>query len=326
LQAAIDALRAFPLADKSFAKARQADLALLAAGDWQEFIGKGIASKLLAGETIYYRKPIPPDLIAAYEPLLQQARSVLVGQIAQQTEATHRLLSRFAEQYGALQSQQRALRFDDVTHRLAVAAGTAGASQWAFRLGGAVEHLLLDEFQDTSPVQWQVLRPLAQQLTHGSPHAPREANTSFFCVGDTKQAIYGWRGGLAEIFDALDGELAGLAKDTLAKSYRSSPPVIQAVNQVFSRLTQHPSLDKLQDGVSLWQQQFPEHSTAKSELPGYVRLEFAPPAGAAARTRSRWSTWDRRPSRCATTAGSSPSCCRVARAIGQPAGTEQGPP
>ncbi len=289
LQAIIGKLQLYLLTDKNFAKARDADLALLSAADWKEFIGKGIAAKLLDGESIYYRKPIPPDLAAIYEPLLKQAQSVLVGQVAQQTEATHKLLARFAEHYADLQSQQRALRFDDVTHRLAIAAAAADPGQWAFRLGGAIEHLLLDEFQDTAPVQWQVLRPLAQRLTGTSTRRASEdiptrsvsegLCSSFFCVGDTKQAIYGWRGGLAEIFDALDGELAGLAKDTLATSYRSSQPVIDAVNQVFSNLTNHPNLDKLHAGIAAWQQQFPPHSTAKGNLPGYVQLEFAPAAG-----------------------------------------------
>ena len=72
----------------------------------------------------------------------------------------------------------------------------------AFRLDGGIRHVLLDEFQDTSPSQWRVLRSLAQSVT-------AKGGGSFFCVGDAKQAIYGWRGGVAEIFDALDGELTG---------------------------------------------------------------------------------------------------------------------
>ena len=265
------ALAAWPPADKNYAKALAADLACLAEGDWLQFISSGIAKKVLEGETTYCRKPIPSELLAIYRPLLQHAQSVLVGQLADQTEATRRLLERFADCYCALQARQRALRFDDVTHRLAAATGASTAA-WAYRLDGAVRHLLLDEFQDTAPVQWQVLRPLAQQLTSGS-------GGSFFCVGDTKQAIYGWRGGLAEIFDALDGELAGLVRQTLATSYRSSQPVIDTVNQVFTRLTQHPNLDRFAEAVGQWQQQFPQHSTAKKELSGYVRLEFSPAVG-----------------------------------------------
>src|SRR4029453_6905153 len=132
--------------------------------------------------------------------------------------------------------------------------------------------LLVDEFQDTAPVQWQVLRPLAQAIT-------RQAKASFFCVGDTKQAIYGWRGGEAEIFDALKHELSGLSEQSLATSFRSSQPVIDAVNKFFQNLPSHPSLDKLHEAVASWQGQFLAHTTAKGDLPGYVRLEFAPEAG-----------------------------------------------
>ena len=64
-------------------------------------------------------------------------------------------------------------------------------------------HLLLDEFQDTSPAQWRVLRPFARRIVE-------RADETFFCVGDVKQAIYGWRGGVAEIFEAITDELKHL--------------------------------------------------------------------------------------------------------------------
>jgi ATP-dependent exoDNAse (exonuclease V) beta subunit len=81
---------------------------------------------------------------------------------------------------------------------------------------------------------------------------------------------------VAAIFDALDGELTGLTGTTLAMSYRSAQPVMDAVNQVFQNLGRHPNLDKLAAGVQQWQDQFPPHTTTKTDLPGYVRLEFAP--------------------------------------------------
>src|SRR5689334_7619427 len=108
----------------------------------------------------------------------------------------------------------------------------------AFRLDGGIRHLLLDEFQDTAPPQWRVLRPLAEGVVNGR-------GGTFFCVGDGKQAIYGWRGGVAEIFDCLEDQLPALAKKELAQSYRSSQPVIDSVNQVFQNLTRHSNLDQL---------------------------------------------------------------------------------
>ncbi|MEX2176055.1 MAG: UvrD-helicase domain-containing protein, partial [Pirellulaceae bacterium] len=269
LAATIDQLAAYPLPGAQWTKARDADVQNALLGNWEALIDKGIAGKVLAGEANYNRKPIPDDLVALYERLLAHVASVLVGQLARQTQATRQLLERFAEHYAAAQAEQRALRFDDVTHYLAAATAFNSPRQQAYRLDGLIRHLLLDEFQDTAPTQWRVLRPLAQSLIG-------QEDASFFSVGDTKQAIYGWRGGVAEIFDALDGELPGLAHESLAHSYRSSQPVIDAVNRAFQYLTRHPNLDKLEPAVAQWQAKFPAHSTARSELPGHVRLEFAP--------------------------------------------------
>jgi ATP-dependent exoDNAse (exonuclease V) beta subunit len=269
----IAAIAAYPMPTSQWATAREKDLTSAAAADWTTFLEKGLAAKVLAGETLYYKKPIPADLAELYQKLLAHARSVLLNQLADQTAATHDLLARFGQQHEHLQSERRSLRFDDVAHKLSAASSIHAPDRLAFRLDGDVRHLLLDEFQDTSPVQWQVLRPLAQAIT-------RTTGGSFFAVGDTKQAIYGWRGGVAEIFDALDIELTGLARQTLAQSYRSTPPVIDTVNLVFQNLTQHPNLDAYAAGVAQWQSRFPIHSTAKTDLPGYACLEFAPPPGA----------------------------------------------
>ena len=269
LQKVLDCLEALPMPQATWAKANNECLELARTGEWELLIGKGIAAKVLAGETEFNRKPIPADVAKLYGQLLAHVASILVGLIAHQTRATQQLLERYAAEYTALQHEERALRFDDVAHRLAAAVDVHAPDRLAFRMDGGIRHLLLDEFQDTAPVQWQVLRPLAQSITAGGG--------SFFCVGDAKQAIYGWRGGVAAIFDALDQELTGLDGTTLATSFRSAQPVMDAVNQVFQHLDRHPNLDKLAPAVSQWQAQFPPHTTTRSSLPGYVRLEIAPP-------------------------------------------------
>jgi ATP-dependent helicase/nuclease subunit A len=271
LAAALDELAAFPLADRRMTTARGEDLQRALAGEWEELICKGLAGKVLCGEGAYHNKPLPLPLVELYQRLLQHAASILVGQIARQTQATRELLSQFAEQYNALQLEQRALRFSDVTFRLAEAAAAMQPQRMAFRMDGGLAHLLLDEFQDTAPPQWRVLRPLATEVT-------RRSGGSFFCVGDAKQAIYAWRGGEAELFGCLDSELPGLACSELAASYRSAPPVIDAVNTVFQNLGSHPNLDKLAAPVLAWQQAFPSHTTTRKELAGHVTLATAPDA------------------------------------------------
>jgi len=268
LEQSLAALAALEVADKRMTTARGEDLERLLAGDWEAFICKGLAAKVLSGENVYYKKSLPPALIEQYDRLLKHAASILVSQIARQTKATQELLEQFSAQYRGLQVEQRALRFADVTFCLAEAAQLS-PERLAFRLDSGLAHLLLDEFQDTAPPQWRVLAPLARLAA---------ARGSFFCVGDAKQAIYGWRGGEAELFDALERQLAGTQRAELNVSFRSAQPVIDAVNQVFEHAAQHPNLDKQGPAVLAWQQAFPTHTTTRTQLAGHVTLVTSPEA------------------------------------------------
>ncbi|WP_243309888.1 UvrD-helicase domain-containing protein [Fundidesulfovibrio agrisoli] len=101
------------------------------------------------------------------------------------------------------------------------------------RMGSRLNHLLIDEFQDTSVSQWDVLKELAVEcLSKGG---------SLFYVGDVKQAIYSWRGGEAELFEraAASPELTRLAqprREVLAHNWRSAAEIVGFNNTVFSAL------------------------------------------------------------------------------------------
>ncbi|MBI2481749.1 MAG: UvrD-helicase domain-containing protein [Planctomycetia bacterium] len=274
----IEDLRTLAMPDKRFEKARDEDYARALVGDWEGFIAKGLAAKVLADETTYYKKPIPDAALSIYKRLLKHARSLLLRRIAQQTEGSYELLKKFDAEYATLKREQHASRFDDITRFLARSlrnpASQPNASgtyrQMAFRLDANIHHLLLDEFQDTAPAQWDVLRPFAQRVTSG------KGGNSFFCVGDTKQAIYGWRGGVAEIFDAISSELTGLEETGLNASFRSSEAVIETVNEVFEHAADHTNLGRAEEAVRNWCQRFERHTTRRGDLAGYVSLETAP--------------------------------------------------
>ncbi|MDD4730728.1 MAG: UvrD-helicase domain-containing protein [Desulfovibrio sp.] len=109
-----------------------------------------------------------------------------------------------------------------------------GAPDAFCRLGGRLHHLLVDEFQDTSRDQWAAVTPLAQEcLAKGG---------SLFYVGDVKQAIYGWRGGDASLFDEIRSQpdLAPIAlrntSDQLPHNWRSLDRVVAFNNHFFTRL------------------------------------------------------------------------------------------
>lgn len=254
-------------------------------GDWEDFIGTSLAEKISIGEANYSRIAISAAVGDLYRRLLEHARGVIVKQMADQTGALYCLLQRFDRFYGQLKEERRWLTYDDITRRLGAAVQSMDLDQVSYRLDSRIQHLMLDEFQDTSLTQWQILRPFAQQVcsTSKAESAAGKApdDRSFFCVGDVKQAIYSWRGGVAEIFNAVEDELAGLTTETLELSYRSSQPVIDLVNSVFDTgdLASHPNLPEVtQATISTWLERFIEHRTAKPNLPGYCCLLTAPRA------------------------------------------------
>jgi ATP-dependent helicase/nuclease subunit A len=114
------------------------------------------------------------------------------------------------------------------------------------RLDLRVRHLLIDEFQDTSPLQWQTLRPWLAGYAGAGGGASGQQPLRVFIVGDPKQSIYRFRRAEPRVFaaaqafvrDALDGAL--LACD---HTRRNAPEVLQALNAVFGRAAQHDGWD-----------------------------------------------------------------------------------
>ena len=92
------------------------------------------------------------------------------------------------------------------------------------------------------------------------------------------QAIYGWRGGVAELVNTIVGQLPNVAEEQLNCSYRSSQIVIDTVNTVSGRLAAHPVLSLYPAVVSAWSRRFETHTTVHSDLPGRCRLVTAPEA------------------------------------------------
>ncbi len=270
LAAALRDLRELELPAQRMRTARDADCQRLEQGDWEKFLGTGLAKKVVDGESVFAAQPIPEPALALYRQLIDHVAAQMIGRVARQTEASYRLLAQFHRVYERLKHAQRALRFEDVTRQLARLRQTVPEDRMAFRLDSRIDHLLLDEFQDTSPDQWRVVRPLAERVTAA------DGNTSFFCVGDVKQAIYGWRGGVAEIFDAIDDQLPGLQAQSLNASYRSAEPVIETVNRVFAGIPSHPNLRQAEAAVRQWTRRFETHQTRRPDLSGFAQLRTAP--------------------------------------------------
>ncbi|XAL98550.1 UvrD-helicase domain-containing protein [Phycisphaeraceae bacterium D3-23] len=249
--------------------------------DFDAILGHEIAKRLLeAGDgAVYSGCEIPALWQAALTPILKHARAQTLQQLAQMTESTYDLLDAFSSQYEDAKRAAGVLLFSDLTHLLSRAMPTLGedvAEQFYYRLDSRVTHLLLDEFQDTSLPQWRVLEPFALEVT-----AAADGGRSFFCVGDEKQAIYGWRGGCAELFSAVE-ELPGVTPWTMTQSRRSSPVVLDTVNQVFSTLTTNVAFEDKHDrwagAAEHWAARFETHAAHDTTLPGHVLLKTTAPS------------------------------------------------
>ncbi len=239
-------------------------------------------------EVTFGRSKLPESLDPALDVLYGAVRTEALSLLQYQNEATGNVLAAYDHQVTQLKQGLRSLGFDDVAVRLANQFRSIDPQSLAGRMDGAIDHLLLDEFQDTSPVQWQVLRPLAIHAA-ATPEVKRgpewQVERSFYCVGDTKQAIYGWRGGVAEIFDAVAEQIDDVSEESLNTSYRSSPVILDAVERTFRNLQQHPlaleadSKDLamkstyVAEALTNFSGRFPPHKAAKETLPGFVQFQ-----------------------------------------------------
>ena len=99
-----------------------------------------------------------------------------------------------------------------------------------FRLDSKITHLLIDEFQDTNILQYEIMLPLIEEIVAGYG---QNGLGSFFYVGDTKQSIYGFRGGQKELFELLKRDFPQIRSQSLDTNYRSLKLLVEFVNFIF---------------------------------------------------------------------------------------------
>ncbi|MDC0116134.1 double-strand break repair helicase AddA, partial [Octadecabacter sp.] len=184
------------------------------------------------------------------------------------TRALFTFATPFVTAYETKKIQRAALDFDDLISKAKALLEDPAVAQWVlFRLDGGVDHVLVDEAQDTSPDQWDIVRLLTQEFSTGEGANPDRERT-VFVVGDKKQSIYSFQGADPEGFDRMrdhfNGELAKIEKTLKAReldySFRSSQAILQLVDQTF----QGEMSEGLGDRI--------KHLAFKDDMPGRVDL------------------------------------------------------
>ncbi|MCW5731492.1 MAG: double-strand break repair helicase AddA [Alphaproteobacteria bacterium] len=133
-----------------------------------------------------------------------------------------------------------AVDYDDLILTTRALLQSAGAAWVLYKLDGGIDHVLVDEAQDTSPDQWAVVAALAEEFFAGE--GARERGRTLFAVGDEKQSIYSFQGAEPAMFGRMRDHFETAARDAdlpwravgLDRSFRSSPAVLAAVDRVFA--------------------------------------------------------------------------------------------
>ena len=176
--------------------------------------------------------------------------------------------------YRARKERRGALDFDDLIHRAQALLRDPGSAWVLFKLDGGLDHLLLDEAQDTNAAQWGIAQALAEEFFAGT--GTREpGDRTLFVVGDEKQSIFGFQGadarGFAEWETRFDEQVTRggsvFERVPLTVSFRSCAPVLSLVDQVFAEGAARRGV--VRDGATL------EHSADRAGHAG--RVEIWPP-------------------------------------------------
>ncbi|MCZ8334157.1 MAG: double-strand break repair helicase AddA [Rhodobacteraceae bacterium] len=190
------------------------------------------------------RNAMPPALLDRLERLMARVEAGRAVRCALQAMDRALTLHRFAAVFLPLYEERKAARgwldFDDLITRASALLTDPGVAAWVlFRLDGGIDHILVDEAQDTSPDQWKVIESLAAEFTAGS--GAREVDRTLFVVGDKKQSIYSFQGADVAAFDekltAFDGRFRAVGRAfqslELEYSFRSSPAILRVVDDTF---------------------------------------------------------------------------------------------
>ena len=216
-----------------------------------------------------------PDLSGCYE----DAAEAIIGtmdrltlfKMLDGTRAALTIANWMIARYEQLKSARGFLDFNDLITRTVRLLARRDAGAWVqYKLDQGIDHILLDEAQDTSPDQWEVVRRLAGEFFAGEG-SRSDVHRTVFAVGDEKQSIYSFQGASPESFAETGHEFARRIRDVdagfervqLTLSFRSTNDVLHAVDRVFAS-------NEARRGITT--ETAVRHDAIRFDEPGYVEL------------------------------------------------------
>ena len=271
-----------PKEKRNWSKAHAAILGAVHRKDWKSVVKVGLFKKCIDGEEKFDRHVIDEDWKRVLKDLMHHVAHQLTLGLTIRNDRAQGLLRRYEKFLEEVKRERGLYEFSDIPRILAPLGDpgegplVSGGFDLAYRTDASLGHLLLDEFQDTSPSQWSVLDGIAREVS-----SYQTGEKSFFCVGDTKQSIYGWRSAEPRLLGSLVERL-NVPSEPLEDNFRSSSVILETVDKVFNTLDslsifQATGKESYLAAATSFRENFKGHTAAKN-LPGFAELRQAGPA------------------------------------------------
>ena len=194
-----------------------------------------------------------------------------IAEAVERSTALVLLVDETVKRYEQAKIVHGVLDFDDLIERTLALLRRSDSGWVLHKLDAGIDHVLVDEAQDTSDAQWKILEHLTDDFAAGA--GARSQERSVFVVGDDKQSIFSFQGAAPLMFDkmrsAFERRFRSAAKPfervVLKTSFRSVPGILAAVDTVFEKASHQDGLVQIPD---IW----PRHESIKSRLPGLVEI------------------------------------------------------
>lgn len=233
------------------------------------------------------------DLVSQFIERVYAARQSRLALVAlEKARVLHQFASDFLTRYNSHKAARAVLEFEDLIRKADALLRDSDMAQWVlYRLDGGIDHILVDEAQDTSPLQWDIVKALAEEI-YAAAAEGGDART-LFVVGDEKQSIFSFQGAdphefarvKALLHERLEAVETPMFEGALHCSFRSAPPILSLVDQVFSgddrggvagEINHIAADDTLPGRVELWP--FYEKDPAEDALPWDAPVDALPPS------------------------------------------------
>ncbi|MGY3619653.1 double-strand break repair helicase AddA [Bradyrhizobium sp. USDA 10063] len=207
--------------------------------------------------------------IRRIHPLIERRRAVT---IRDRTEALLHIATAAAANYRREKLERGLLDYDDLIDKTLEMLDRVSSGWVHYKLDRGVDHVLIDEAQDTSPKQWDIVAHIISEFTSGAGARDGVVRT-VFAVGDEKQSIFSFQGAAPHEFDLRRRELkkkfedAGLKFDPVSFTYsfRSGPAILQSVDHVFREQEIYRSIHAVENG-------YPLHNALADAGPSMIEL------------------------------------------------------